>query len=198
MRHGELRESFVEPLIKGYIIQNTGRFMLQDPVLSERIPGTIIEQIEHNATAFKPHEWRPREEGMALWKVIAETHDPGDDEGAYQTLVRTGEAVGGYATGTFLKLLLKVLTPRMFARKFPDMFARDHKFGRIEIDTVEDHGMVVIFKEVGGYDYFAPFAHGWGGFALKSIGVKNLKMRLTPWSLAAPGPAEIRCDASWD
>jgi hypothetical protein len=191
-------EVFVEPLIRGYIIQGTGRFIVEDPVLSRRVPPAIVDQIERNATAFKPVDWRPREEGIALWKAIAETHDPGDDEGAYQTLVRTGEAVGTFATGTFLKLLLKMLTTRMFAKKFPDMFARDHKFGRIENESIDDHGMVVIFKEVQGYDYFAPFAHGWGGFALKSIGVKNLKMRLTPWSLAAPGPEEIRCDAAWD
>lgn len=184
------------PMIKGYMVQHTGRFIMEDPGIRERVPPQLLDQIRQQQDAFKPHDWRPREECIALWSAIAATQS--DEEASYQALVRTGEAVGHYATGTWLKLLLKVLTTGMFARKFPDMYARDHQFGHIEVVSVHEHGMVVLFKEVEGYDHFAPFAHGWGGFALKSIGVKNLKMRLTPWSLAAPGAQELRCDATWD
>lgn len=183
--------------IKGYMVQHSGRFIMEDPVLSRKVPSALLEQIRRNETAFKPHEWRPVEEVVALWKAIADLSDPKDDEGAYNQLLACSEKMAAYATSMWLKLLLKMLTPRMFVRKFPDMFARDHNFGRIEVVGVSDTSFTARFLDVGGYDYFAPIAHGMAGSVLNAIGVKNLQLKITPWSLANPGAPELEVHATW-
>jgi len=186
----------VETAIKAYMLQSAGRFISEDPVLSKDVPADLLDEIKHNQGAFKPHEWAPREILVKLYRAIADTHH-GDERHVYEDLVRCGVAMGGFATGTFLKLLMKVLTPRMFARKFPDLWARDHERGRIEIVSFNDHGMVMLCTDMEGYDHFAPVAVGWGGSTLKTIGVKNLEMKVVPWSLAQPTAAEVRVIATW-
>lgn len=183
--------------VKGYMIQHSGRFILEDPVLSGRVSGALLEQIRRNETAFKAHDWRPVEEAIALWKAVAQLRSPGDDEGAYNDLVGCAEKMAAYATSMWLKLVLKMLTPRMFVRKFPDMFARDHNFGRIEVVSVSDTSFTARFLDVEGYDYFAPIAHGMAATVLRTIGVKDLKMKITPWSIANPGPPELEVNAKW-
>lgn len=186
----------METAVKGYMVQFAGRFVVEDPVLSTRVPPSLIEEIRFQQDSIKPNEWVARENLVRIYRAIAETH-PDDERAAYDDLVRCGTAMGGFATGTFLRLLLKVLTPRMFAKKFPDLWARDHKRGRIEVVSVDDRSMVMLFKEVEGYDHFPPVAAGWGGSTLTGIGVKNLQMKVVPWSLAEPTAPEVRVIATW-
>src|SRR5690348_12475897 len=111
-------------MIKGYIIQQTGRFIANDPTLSKRVPGSVLSSI-NASEALKPTGFYPRQEAVLLWRAIADTQP--NEEAAYAELVRCGETVGAFAAGTFLKLLLKMLTPHMFANKFPDLYKRDHQ-----------------------------------------------------------------------
>jgi hypothetical protein len=186
----------MEPTLKGYIIQFTGRFMLQDPVISARLPARMVESIEANAEAMAPASFYPRAQVMDLWTAIAEAYD--DEAEAYRAIVRCGEAVGAFASGTFLKLVLKMLTPRMFANKFPDMYARDHHGpGHAEVVSIADKSLSVVLKDVGGFAHIGPIAAGWGAFTLKAIGLKGLEMSASPWSRREPGPAEVHIKASW-
>ena len=137
-----------------------------------------------------------RDKLVRIYHAIADIH-ANDERAVYDDLVRCGAAMGGFATGTFLKLLLKVLTPRLFARKFPDLWARDHQRGRIEIVSVEDNSMVMRFKDMEGYDHFAPVAAGFGGVSLRGMGVKDLEMKVEPWSLAQPTAQEVFIHATW-
>jgi uncharacterized protein (TIGR02265 family) len=187
----------VDLLIRGYIIHYSGRFILEDPVLSKRVDPSILEEIAKNESAFLPTHWRPREEAMVLWRAIAGVYGPSDERGAHQALVRCGEKMSTYATTTWLRLLLRMLTPRMFVTKFPDTFRRDHKFGRLDVESVADKSFVVIFKEVGGYDHFAPIAQGLATYAMTTMGLGDVKMTITPWSLANPAADELRVVASW-
>ena len=185
----------MEPMIKGYIIQFTGRYMLENHELRGRLPQAIVSRAERNATALKPATWYPRQDVVDLWRAIAAAHP--DEASARAALVACGTNIGTFAAGTFLKLLFKVLTPRMFANKFPDLWIRDSQGGYIEMGAVEDNSLKFMFKDMAGFDHISPISQGWVGFALTSLGLKQLQASCSPWSLAEPGPREIQFEAHW-
>jgi len=180
------------------MIQYTGRFIREDPMLSQRVPASVMEAIKKNDTAFKAQDWRPREELTGLWHAIADAAEPRDEAAVYQALVRCGEMVGSYATTTFLKLLLKVLTPRMFASKFPDFYKRDQKGGEGLVEEIGTKHVILVARGIKGYDHFGPVTVGWSSVPLRGMGLKGVKVSCSPWSLEAPGPEEVRFTASWE
>jgi hypothetical protein len=185
----------MEGMVKGYLTVATGRFIAGDAELRGRVPPELLATIAEQETSIKPRQWYPRHDLMALWRAIAAGSD---DAAAYRDLVRCGESIANYATGTFLKLLLKVLTPAMFARKFPDLWKHDHDGGSIVNDTVTDNSLRVTIKDIEGFDHVSATAPGFISFALKSIGLKNVTTRSPNWSLATPGPRDAIVEVSWD
>lgn len=186
----------MEPMIKGYIIEVTEAFILGDPALRSRMDPVLIDQIEARAAKLNPTGWYPREDQTRLFRGMVATAP--DEKSAYDLLVRSGEFSGRKAMGTFLKLVLKVLTPRMFAGKFPDFFKRDHQGGEGVVEEVGDHRVVLVARGIEGFDHFGPSTVGWAGVNLQGMGLKNVKMTCSPWSLAQPGPRETRFVATWD
>lgn len=188
----------MEAFIRGHMIQYTGRFISEDPVLSQRMPPATLDLIRHNQTAVAMTDWRPRGELTALWDAIVDANEPKDDDAVYRTLVRCGGMIGTYATGTFLKLLLRVLTPKMFANKFPDFYKRDHRGGEGLVEEIGAKRVVLIARGIKGYDHFGPITVGWSAVPLAGMGLKGVKMTCSPWSLAEPGPEEVRFEATWE
>src|ERR1700722_8696935 len=121
----------MEGMIKGYSVRASAQFILEEEGLSDHMPAEFLQVVAAKTSTLKPGHWYPRAEVMTLWRAVAEA---GDSEAtAYDNLVRCGEFSANAAAGTFLKFLLKVLTPRMFARKLPDFWAHDHQGGHIEV-----------------------------------------------------------------
>src|SRR4029078_8307514 len=93
----------------------------------------------------------------------------------------------------YLRLLLEVLTVKMFAKKAPDIWARDANFGRVVVEqtsTLEEGQLRLVFKELGRFPYFGLVAQGWLAAALEEMGHKELSVGLNGWSLANPDPGE--------
>src|SRR5262245_37295654 len=111
------------------MVHYTGRYISEDPIISKRVPAPLLERIDRQRTEFQAKDWRPREELTSLWHAIATAAEPQDEKSVYNALVRCGEKVGGYATNTFFKLLLKILTPKMFASRFSEFYKRDQQGG---------------------------------------------------------------------
>jgi hypothetical protein len=186
----------MEPMIKGYIIQNTSRFMLEDAEVRPRLERSLVQDVQQRLLAFNPTGWYPRSEIIRLNRAIAATQL--DEASAYAALVRTGEFAGRAAIGTFMKLLFKMLTPKMFASKFPDFFKRDHQGGEAAVAEVSDRRVVLVARDIAGFDHFGPNTVGFAAVAFTAMGLKGLKVTCAPWSLAEPGPAETRFTATWD
>jgi hypothetical protein len=183
-------------MIKGYILQFAGRFILSDPEISARIEPGLALAIRRSEPELKPTGWYPRHDLVKLWRTIADTQP--DESSAYDALVRCGTSVGTQATNTFLKLLFKVLTPKLFAGKFPDFFARDHQNGgAAAVEEIAPNRVVLVVRDIEGYDHFGPNTVGWAGVGFRAM-VKNPKIVCSPWSLAAPGPKELRVTATWE
>jgi hypothetical protein len=185
----------MEGMVKGYLTVATGRFITGDAALCARVPPELLVTIAEHEKSIKAQQWYTRHDVIVLWRAIA----AGSDEAtAYSDLVRCGESIANYATSTFLKLLLKVLTPGMFARKFPDLWSHDHKGGRVEPDRIDDTGMRITIRDIEGFEHVSAVSAGFTTFALKSIGLKNVVTRSPNWSLTTPGPRDAVIEVSWD
>jgi hypothetical protein len=185
----------MEPMIKGYAVQYTSQFILEDPELSALVPPSVLD-VARRAEDYKPTAWAPRMMAADMWRAIAAARP--DPAVARATLVRCGKGLGNAAINSFLKILLRMLTPRLFALKFPDMWGRDmQESGYAEIAASEDKRIVILLREVGGFDHLGPVAEGWIGFTLASMGLKHLEMTSSPWSMEEPGPPEVRLEARW-
>ncbi|MFT3774321.1 MAG: hypothetical protein QM820_53860 [Minicystis sp.] len=181
-------------LTRGYTLPIAANFVLNDEKLKPQLTPESIDYLQQVA-ASKPDVWVPREEVIRIWALVDKASP--DEENAYANLVRGGEAVAQEAISTFLKLLLRVLSPKQFARKFPDIWAHEHKGGYVEAVVNEDKTMRIIIRDVGGFTYVGPVAVGFVGTALRALGLHDLKLRDTTWTRKDPAPNEVRLEISW-
>jgi hypothetical protein len=144
-------------------------------------------------------EWYPRKHAKGLFTAVARHHMETDGQ-AREALRGVGRSIAEMATSTFLKLLMKLMTPALFAKKVPDFWSRDHRGGTMSVDAsaIDKRKVVVFHREIEGYDYVAGTAPGFLGFALESIGCKNVACDIVGWDIDNPGPAEVRYDIRWD
>jgi hypothetical protein len=91
------------------------------------------------------------------------------------------------------------MTPRLFAKKFPDFWVRDMRGGVMTVDPSElsHNRFVVHLVDVDGFDHVGPVANGFIGFAMEKITGGPVNIVVSSWSLERPGPAELRWDVSW-
>ncbi|MCA9590120.1 MAG: hypothetical protein KC657_32675 [Myxococcales bacterium] len=148
---------------------------------------------------YKGIEFYPVQHFTELLRGIAK--EAGDDETTVRNeIARAGEFIAGVATSTFLKLLMKVLTPTLFAKKLPSLWERDNQGGQFVADVSKaDEGRLTLeLKDIEGYDYIGPIALGWVRFAMSAMGEKVLESSLEGWSLANPSPKTVTLRLRWE
>lgn len=183
----------MEPMTRGYALPLAARFVLDDPELKPLLTPedvTYLTEVAHK----KPEVWVPRADVVRLWSIAADRSV--DEDHAYRSLVRGGEAVAREAISTFLKFLLRVLSPKLFARKFPDIWSHEHKGGRVEA-IVNANTMVIIIHDVGDFAHVGPVAVGFVGTALRALGLKDLQIKDVTWTRENPAPLTARLEMSW-
>lgn len=142
--------------------------------------------------AVKIGDWYPLSYAVDLLDGIYTLQDtPAAGEAA---LAKCGEAISMDAAQTFLKLVTKVLTPRLLVSKFPDIWRRYHNFGKYEVDFSEfDSNRFTI--TCTGYDYVAPMGVSWIYGALLSLGLKPVITSNCP--SGTKSVPEVVWSASW-
>lgn len=136
-------------------------------------------------------EWYPLNYVTDLFAAMAKhSANPGE------TLTQCGMSIAEEATNTFLKLLMKLLTPKLFARKFPEFWAKYHNFGTMTPDLTEIDDRHIVFHTTG-YDYMHYASAGWVIFVFKTLGKRNP----TVTSNCPPdkkGMDDVILDVRWD
>lgn len=185
----------MEPMIKGYAVRDVAQHILETPDLSRGVDARVRELASGAARTLDATTWVPRRDMVALLGGIVAVYP--DDDAARAALVTAGRKVCESATATFLRLLIKVLNPKMFANKFPELFKRDHQGGYIQMREVTDTALLMQLRDVEGFDHAGPFMAGWIGFALEALGLRLAELTATPWSRAEPGPRCVDFAARW-
>jgi hypothetical protein len=188
-----------ERKIKVYGFVGTLEFIGQnyDDAGRKRIFSALSPEVHGFMEVAKKAQWAPVLHSSALWAGIVREH--ADPVQAQAQLVRTGRHMGSYATNTYLKLLMKMMSMKMFAKKYPDIWARDANFAKLSCDITDiDSGRLLLnFKELGTYPYFGPVCQGWFAFAFETMGLKNVKVDLMNWSMQNPDPGELTFNVTW-
>ncbi|HUQ02097.1 MAG TPA: hypothetical protein VM261_06340 [Kofleriaceae bacterium] len=184
--------------IRGYSLRQTARYLDHkfDPDTKKRLIETMPHGSRSMLSSFDAAEWYPRDHSTALFRAIA-TARGGD--AAFDDLVGCGEFIASEATNTFLRLLMRIMTPTLFAKKIPEFWKRDQRGGAFEVDVSEaDKGRIGMkLVDVEGYDHIGIVSIGWIQFGMSALGKKGVKIEQDGWSPANPGPSEIRYQVSW-
>jgi hypothetical protein len=190
----------LEPQIRGYSVQQQFKFLeTQYPGeksarLIEGIPPDVLAGIRN----AKPVEWYPRRYSLELLRAIARGCD-GNEEKAAEELLRCGTFIATEATNTFLKLLMKIMTPTLFFKKMPELWARDQRGGHFEVDTasVGDKMGRLTLCDVEGFDHIGALGRGFISYGLGAIGKSDVNVVQTGWSLKTPGPRNVTYEVTW-
>src|SRR5262245_57618443 len=119
--------------VRTYLLANTLEFIRETPAITgvlEELPAAVLDVASKSA----PAAWCPGDHYVEVLRKIAATAN-GDQQRARELLIAAGAHVARTATNTFLRLLMKMLTPSMFAQKLPDFWKRDCSVGRLEVNV---------------------------------------------------------------
>ena len=188
-------------MLRGYMLNQTVAF-IQSGYFAPAASARIMDELPHDVTLalekIKPAEWYSREYLTAMLRGIVNVKN--NESESYEDLVAYGLYVSNEATNTFLKLLLKMLTPALFIKKVPEFWQRDHRgSGRIEVDVSnsKEGSASMRLLGVGGFDHIGVSAIGFLLGGLRTMGRKDIEVIQHGWSLATPGPDEVRYEVKW-
>jgi hypothetical protein len=158
-----------------------------------RLPPATREAVR----SAKEVEWYPRHQLIAIYRALAEHHRDTDGKVA-EAFTRMGKASAERAIATFLALVMKVMTVELFARKVPEIWIRDHRGGRLEVDTSNLANKHLIYRllDVKGYEYIGAALPGFQSVVLTALGCKDLTTECD-WKVADPGPETVTCHFRW-
>jgi hypothetical protein len=179
--------------VRGYIISSTIGYLRErvGDAEARRVISGLSPELNAVAGDIKSATWYPVSMVSELNRALVTFCAGGDQERAREVLAKCGNFMAKEATNTFLKLLMKMLTPNLFAKKLPDFWKRDCTGGRLVVDVAEER-LTCRFFEVRGYDHIGAVAAGYVGFALEAMGKSIERTALHDWSLASPN-----VDGTW-
>jgi len=184
--------------VRGYMISTTADFLrktaaargLADP--SDQLSPPLRSALG-NVLAVG---WYPVAHIAELNRLIA-SYLGGNDEGRARTeLTSCGRFMANEATNTFMRLLMKVLTPGLFAKKLPDLWRRDCTHGKLELQ-VDDRSLTLNLSDMDGHDHIGAVMPGYVGFALERMGRVVQDVTLEGWSLAKPDASGAKIKFTW-
>jgi hypothetical protein len=188
------------PMVRGYTVEQTAAFIDShyDEDTRKKIYASVPSELRDKLGHLAAAEWYPRDYNVALLRGVAAVRN--DNKGSYDDLVALGRFVAVEATNTFLKLLLKMLTPAMLFKKVPSIWERDTRdCGRYEADfsKVAENKVTLRLLGAEGYDHVCITSIGYFESVLGRMGKQDARIEQKGWSLATPSPSEVRIDIAW-
>src|SRR5688572_6499721 len=120
---------------RGYVLAATVSFLNETvgPAKAQEIFDRLSPDLRRVVRNVQPAEFYPIPLFAELNRAMVEHLAGTDEEKGRQVLLQCGRHTGREASNTFLKLLMKMLTPKLIVKKLPDFWRRDFNFGRIEV-----------------------------------------------------------------
>lgn len=171
-----------ERRIKGMNIAQTAAFLNERLSASQRdaVYALLSEPLKAKLKNVDTSEWYPVEDQVAIQRAMAEVL--GSNEVAEAKIRELGGYLFSAALGTFMRLVLRVLTPAMFLKKTGDIWPRMFDFGSFEADpsTMSDGKATMIMRGVDGCDWFPAVSAGFIEEAMKAMNYANVTVDYAP------------------
>lgn len=172
--------------VRGYSISAAMKYMQEvGGADGERALQSLSEGAKQTLHAITPADWYSVGVLGEMYRAMVAFMAKNDQARAEDVLTTCGKYMGREATNTFLRLLMKMLTPAMLAKKFPDLWRRDFSGGRAEI-KVDEKGLVCRYYDVPGFDHASVVGSGFVIFTLEAMGKSVEKVTRLDWSLDRP------------
>lgn len=187
--------------VRGYMVVNAGKFLvdksreLEGEAASRRAMERLSPETRAALEGAKPAGWYSVNAISELFGQIAGLAS-GDEDRAREMLIDAGAFNAKEATNTFLKLLMRMLSPPLFARKLPDFWRRDCTRGRLEVE-VTGQRLLCRFYEMEGFDHVVAGTAGFASFALGAMGKTVEKITLEGWGLDRPWSEGASMELAW-
>jgi hypothetical protein len=183
---------------RGYNFATTLRY-IREGLPSDR-RGRALARISPDTIAWvegvvKPADMYPVEKLLEMLDAVVDAGN-NDEAIAQHDLVHCGRFIANEATNTFLRLLMRVLTPELFARKLPSLYSRDHSKGAVRADVSADR-LFLTMSDLKGFSYIPPLTIGWVTFTLETMGKKLLSSKVSGWSVATRNVDEATVEFTW-
>jgi hypothetical protein len=163
-----------EPLkVKGTYLRATADFVAKrfSPADQERVLARLPPDGRELLRRIDKSAWYPLPYVVGLFHGIEEVN--ADPERTVTDIRACGKFIANEAANTFLKLLLRVLTPKLFSRQFPEFWRKYNSFGDLKVDLTRFDENRVRFT-VTGYDYVHCIGAGWIEYVFESLGKKDI------------------------
>jgi len=186
-----------ETQVRGYTVLKTAAYIKHATGEQEakRILQGLSPSLQQALTTATPASWLPVAHCSELFSAVAGLAK-GDEAKAKAELINCGEFLGNEATNTFLKLVMKILTPAMFAKKLPSLWSRDATGGKYDVEVYDDR-IVCKLLEMEEFEHIGPISVGYVSFALQAMRKPVAKSNLHGWSLDKPRPKECWFELYW-
>lgn len=185
-------------LTKGFNLEQTVRFV--DAAFSanerDRIYERLPEDLRTRLRALRTGDWYPIADQVAFLEAMAVVASNPDE--AERKARALGRYISDAATGTFMRLVLKVLNPQMFLKKAGDIWPRMFSFGDFEYDPsgFGERRAVMTLRDVADFPHVAPVSAGWMEGVFGAMGFGDVRVRWAPLGEGAPS-AGYRFDIDW-
>jgi rsbT co-antagonist protein RsbR len=188
------------PLVRGRWMIEAGKLILSlaatDVVRHE--PLAKIQELAQHASTFDDNGWYPRRIHADLLAALVASSL--GEANARELLDRTGRVVALGSEDPFLRLALNLMTPELFVAALSRLWAMEHQMeDAFAIDACEPgrgHAAVRLVN-VDGYDHVAPVAGGWVRALVAELGVPNVTVKESGWTLANSSPRDVRFELAW-
>lgn len=186
--------------VRGYWITGALAFMrLQyGAETSARLLEALPKELRASLAQVGPVEWVPRSHHVQLLRIIGSVQRT--EPGVLEDLLSYGQYVGSELANGALKQFMLVVTPKLFAKKLPNLWIRDHlDDGRLDGDIamVDEARLPLRFSGIRGYDHIGVVGLGWVRGVMGRFNRKGLQVKQSGWSLRHVAPDEMACEVSW-
>ncbi len=183
--------------VRGYAIVNAAAYLRE--ALGEAEGRRVIEmmspRVREVLASKKPAEWAPVAALTEITRAVA-ANAKGDNARAQEMLVTCGTFMAQEAANTFLKLLLKLITPDLLAKKIPDIWSRDFSCGRLVAEASPGRILCQAYG-MQGFDHAVCTSAGFVSFVLGAMGKTIKSTTIRDWSLTNPCQDGASFEITW-
>jgi hypothetical protein len=180
--------------VRGHLMRGAARYALRD--LDAKAAESIrraIPELANGIEQIRKDDWYPLGHLVELCMMIDGQF--GDPEQGLAAIRTCGRYIAEEGVSTYLKLVMKVITPRLFVRQFPTLWKRYHDFGELSVDTSKlDENRATLYMPA--YPGVRGLCSGWIEYAFSLFKVRvHLEAN---WAWRAPMPERLELKAQWD